>query len=212
MGITDFENIVVSSTNSPEKLISCRGTVNISPLILNDLTYIFGQGPSAEKTFTVSGVNLIDNITILPPLNYEISTSSGNLFSPVDPIILSPTLGVVGKTIIYARLKVNLTVQQYNEKVQLSSNQATSKFVSIIGKVDSIGTALINPLDNELIVTVLNGAIKIHNLESGKQIDIFNAIAQKTKSIQSTSGDNYIMLPHGIHIIRIGTQVKKIIL
>lgn len=59
---------------------SSTPTITVSPTALTGFTYLVGNGPSAEQTFTTSGSNLTGNITITAPTNYEISLTSEVLF------------------------------------------------------------------------------------------------------------------------------------
>ncbi len=70
-----------------------------SPSSLDGFTYEEGEGPSEKQQFTVSGQNLIDDITITAPENYEISETSGSGYT--DEIVLSPTDGEVTETDIF---------------------------------------------------------------------------------------------------------------
>ena len=207
-----FENIIITSTDAPTHQVLCPGTVNFAPIMLNNLIYNFGQGPSVEKSFTVSGFNLTDNLSIVPPVNYEISLCSGNQFAPTNPIVLSPTSGTVNKTIVYTRLKANLAVNSYNEKVLLMSSQATEKSVTLEGKVDTISTAINNLFENEIVISSVAGGLIVQQVEDGKRIEVFNALGQKIISVKSKSGANFISICKGIYIIKVGVNTKKIIL
>jgi hypothetical protein len=207
-----FENISITTSNAPDHLVSCQGTVNIAPFGVSDFVYVFGEGPSAEKTFTVSGFNLTDNILVNPPLNFEISIGTGNQFVATNPIVLTPTNGTVNKTIIYARLKKHLEVNPYFEKVVLTSNLATEKSVLLIGKVDSLANSIANIYQNSFKIIYQQGGLKIQNLKEGIEIEIFNSIGQKIKSILSNTGDNFISLSHGIYFIKANSEIRKVIL
>ena len=89
--------------------------VTVTPLALMGFTYIEGNGPSAEQSFTVSGFNLSGNITITPATDFDISESSGSGFAQT-PIVLNPVGGNVEETTIYVRLKAGLAVGNYNDE------------------------------------------------------------------------------------------------
>ena len=40
---------------------------SVNPSSLSGFTYVVGSGPSAEQSFTISGSNLTDDISIAPP-------------------------------------------------------------------------------------------------------------------------------------------------
>ncbi|MBV5343649.1 hypothetical protein JZU68_08625, partial [bacterium] len=86
-----YRNAVLSSSNnvSPNPYISTNEsnvatlnvyvpTISTSVSTLTGFSYIVGNGPSAEQTFTIEGIHLNDNISITPTTNYEISTTAGS--------------------------------------------------------------------------------------------------------------------------------------
>ncbi len=109
-------------------------TLSVSPDVLSGFTYAEGAGPSAEQTFTVSGSNLRDDISILTSTNYEISETSGSGFT--STITLDQSGGIVEGTTIYVRLKAGLSAGSYNsEEITASSTGADNKTVSCSGSV-----------------------------------------------------------------------------
>ncbi|NBW28727.1 MAG: hypothetical protein EBR38_09205, partial [Flavobacteriaceae bacterium] len=58
---------------------------------------------SAEQNFTVSGTNLVSDLTITAPTGYEVSLTSGSSFAGF--VTLTPTSNTVNSTTIYVRLK-----------------------------------------------------------------------------------------------------------
>jgi len=116
--------------------ISTDPTITVTPNMLSGFTYLQGNGPSSEQSFTVSGVNLTGNIVITPPINYEISTTSGTNFVAQNPITLTQNSGVVIATQIFVRLKDALLQGTYNsELITLSSLGALNKTVTCNGSV-----------------------------------------------------------------------------
>jgi hypothetical protein len=108
-------------------------TVTVNPSTLTGFTYLEGNGPSAEQTFTVEGSNLTNNITIAASTNYEISETSGSGYT--SPITLTPIGGTVNSTTIYVRLIAGLSAGTYNEDITCSSTNATPKTVACSGEV-----------------------------------------------------------------------------
>lgn len=145
--INDASNniiIEIQNTGATERIMiddftwtaSTAPAISVSTTSLSGYTYNYGAGPSAEQSFTVSGINLSNDISIAPPTNYEISTGTGGSFSATNPITLSPSSGTVSSTTIYTRLKAGLAMGDYNsENVTASSTGATSKTVSLNGTV-----------------------------------------------------------------------------
>ena len=97
------------------------------------LDYFEGNGPSAEQSFSVEGVNLTTNITVTPPTNFEISTTSGSGFS-TSPIVLTETGGSVSATVIYVQLAAGLTANTYNGNATITSG-ALAEMVNLDGTV-----------------------------------------------------------------------------
>jgi len=104
-----------------------------SPSSLDGFTYVEGEGPSEEQQFTVSGQNLLDDITINAPDNYEISETSGSGYT--DEIVLSQTAGEVAATDIFVILKDGLAIGTYEETIEITSEDADMREVSLEGEV-----------------------------------------------------------------------------
>ncbi len=100
--------ILIGQTSEP--------VVTVTPLTLTGFSYIEGDGPSAEQSFTVSGFNLSDDITITDATDFEISLASGDDFEAQSTITLTTTGGNVEATSIFVRMKAGLTVGEYNDE------------------------------------------------------------------------------------------------
>jgi hypothetical protein len=128
--------------------VSTDPTITVSTASLSGFSYITGNGPSANQTFTVSGSNLTNHITITPPAQYEISQDGTNFFLTYGSITLVISGGAVAPTTIYVRLKENLPIGNYNQDITLSSFGAPSKTVSCSGSVIPV---LPNLVINEIL-------------------------------------------------------------
>jgi len=130
--------------------------ITLSTTSLTNFSYVFGNGPSAEQSFTAEGSDLSANITLTPPTNYEISTGTGGAFSPTSPITLTHTGGTVATTTIYVRLKAGLSINSYNnENISATSTDATTKTISCDGAVT--GTTPVEPTAGDLVITEVVG-------------------------------------------------------
>ncbi len=133
--------ITCSSTGVTTKTISCTGTVTTAPVItaapasLTGFSYTYAAGPSAQQSFTVGGTNLIENITVTPPTDYEISTTSGSGFA-------TTALSVTSGTVIYVRLKSGLGVGSWSENIVLTSTGANPVNVACSGTISPAPTIL----------------------------------------------------------------------
>jgi hypothetical protein len=116
------------------KGIGSAPSVSLSVSSLTGFTYISGNGPSANQTFTCSGSNLSSTISLTAPTDYEISLSSGSGFG--SSLSLSPTTGTVAATTIYTRLKSGLAIGTYNnEVITAASTGASNQTVTCNGTV-----------------------------------------------------------------------------
>ena len=82
--------------------------LEVTPFSITGLDYFLGEGPSAAKSYSVSGFNLdgSGNITVTAPEDFEIATSSGGTFH--ESLALPFAGGIItGQPLtIYARLAV----------------------------------------------------------------------------------------------------------
>ena len=62
---------------------------------------------STEQTFTISGTDLLNTVTVQPPTGFEVSLSSGTGY--FDHLNLFPISGTIATTIIYIRFKPTTT-------------------------------------------------------------------------------------------------------
>ena len=90
--------------------------VTVTPLTLTGFSYVEGNGPSTEQSFTVSGFNLNNNITISDATHYEISLTSGEEFVAQNTLTLTVSGGNLEETAVYVRLKAGLDVGEYNDE------------------------------------------------------------------------------------------------
>lgn len=132
-----------SCSYATTKSIALSGTVSNQPLLsivganVTGLNYSVGEGPSVEKSFEISGSSLNSLVFIYAPVNFEISTTSGNDFSASNSIILPQSGGNVNSTNIYCRLKAGLDPGNYSENVTVASTGAVSQIVSLAGQVNN---------------------------------------------------------------------------
>jgi len=111
-------------------------TLTVSTTALSGFTYVEGNGPSNEVTFTVSGDDLTANATVSAPSDYEVSLTSGSGFASSVP--LTQTSGDIDgepKT-VYVRLKAGLAEDTYTiGNVTVASAGATTLNLSVNGTV-----------------------------------------------------------------------------
>ena len=100
--------LLVGQTSDP--------VVTVTPLALTGFTYMEGNGPSDEQSFTVSGLNLSGNVVIAEAADYEISLAWGDDFAAQSTITLNHSNGTIEETSVYVRLKAGLAVGEYNDE------------------------------------------------------------------------------------------------
>ncbi|MCG1035349.1 lamin tail domain-containing protein [Polaribacter sargassicola] len=100
---------------------------------ITGLDYFEGYGPSMEGVFTVGGLNLTTDISVAAPTNFEISLTSGGTFT--NSIVLTPTDGIIGSTIIYVRLKADLGVGSYSEDLTVSYTGLDDVLIALSGEI-----------------------------------------------------------------------------
>ncbi|HHT21773.1 MAG TPA: DUF1533 domain-containing protein [Bacteroidales bacterium] len=132
--ITFTSGTLTSATSVAFDIPAPVPALSINPTSLTGFSYMAGAGPSDEKSFTVSGVNLTADITITAPASYEISKTTGASFVSESPIILTQAGGTVAETTIYVRLKAGLAAGSYNENITLASG-TLNETLSLTGKV-----------------------------------------------------------------------------
>ena len=105
-----------------------------TPATISELDYVTGNGPSAPKTFTVSGSNLTADITLaLSGTYFEMSLSEGSGYT--NSLTLTQTAGAVDETTVYVRLKEGLEINDYAGTITLTSAGATDKTINLSGNV-----------------------------------------------------------------------------
>ncbi len=135
------ESISVSTLGAQTESVVCSGAVlepgiTVAPASLSGFSYMFGLGPSSEKSFNVSGQNLYENLIISAPSEFEISASPAGSFS--SSLTLHPNGSSLSPTTVYVRIKAGLNIGTYNNKnIVLSSSGATNQTVSCSGTVIS---------------------------------------------------------------------------
>lgn len=106
----------------------------VNPATLSGFTYVVDNGPSAEQTFTVSGLDLTGDIVVTAPTNYELALASVGPFAASQTLV--PVAGTVAETTIFVRLVAGLAVGEYNnEVINITSTGATAVTVTCSGEV-----------------------------------------------------------------------------
>ncbi|HEY6505703.1 MAG TPA: pectinesterase family protein [Chitinophagaceae bacterium] len=111
-------NVAVSGTTSAPSFMTVTGTLNAFSQVLGT--------PSSMQTYTISGTGLTQNITITPPLNYQVSGDGGTTwFTNALPLVLTQAGGVVAATTISVRLNAPALGAYSGNISNVSSGTAT---------------------------------------------------------------------------------------
>jgi len=127
-------NIWDGTGNVSGVLVVTKPVITLSGESLSGFYYYEGSGPSGHQSFTISGADMIGDISLTAPAAYEISTSEGSGYA--SSLSLTNASGTIAATTIYARLKAGLAAGTYNNQlITASSNNATSVTISCSGTV-----------------------------------------------------------------------------
>jgi hypothetical protein len=136
-GVTTPPTLALSGTVSPPV-----PTITLSPTSVTGLTYVVGTGPSTGSAYLVSGMFLTpaaDNISIVAPTNFEISTTLAGTYA--DNLTIPYTANTLPSTTIYARLKTGLAQNSYAGNIaQTGGGVITAVNEAVSGVVTSVGT------------------------------------------------------------------------
>lgn len=123
----------------PSETASATYTINnpepeliVNPSSLSDFNYVFGDGPSDTKTFSISGTDLTDIVRVIASENYEVClTSDGSYAGNLEIILVSGTVD----TLVYVRLAEGLAVDEYLGNITVTCD-TLQKNVELSGMVN----------------------------------------------------------------------------
>ena len=177
------------------------------------LMFVNGTGPTLTQRIKVSAYKLTSDVIVTAGSKLEISTDT--LFGTTAASITLPKdTGTIVGTFIYVRLKSGLAAGTYTDattKVNLSSVGFTSHEKQFVGIVS--GTVAISTLNaSNLKCFASNGQIHIIGVEAGKQIEIYNIMGQKVKSVTASENTFIPLANTGIYLIKVDAFVQKVFL
>lgn len=189
---TNTRTSATTPTGASTTAVCIIPTITVSSTSLSSLSYCDGLGPSTSQSYTVSGINLTDNIVLTASINYEISSGSGY----TNTLTLTQSGGNVSTTTIYVRLKSGLSVASYNsEIISHTSTGATTKNVTCSGSVNArpttavlAGTATIcNATATNLTVTIAGGVSPFTVVHSGGTVNSYTSASNISVSPSSNT-------------------------
>lgn len=124
-----------TSTTSDTAVLSSKPMISVTAG-LSDFLQGIGT-PSSTQTYLVSGLNIIDSIKIIPPVNYEVSANSGTTwYNTTTPLGLKPTNGTVNNTTITLRLNGS-SVGIFNDNIIHAATLADTVKTALRGTIQA---------------------------------------------------------------------------
>lgn len=131
---TSTYNYLTTSAPTASATTNAGPSISVTGSALDFGSIVTGNS-SAEGNYTVSGSNLVADITITPPTGYEVATD------PLGPYSGSVTLtrsgNTVNSTIIYARFSPSSAAGTMSGNISHTSTGATTQNLSVTGKAIS---------------------------------------------------------------------------
>ena len=129
-----FSNVLrLRVATAADVLFTHPAGITVTPAALSGFSYVYEEGPSTVKTFTISGVSLTAPTYIYPSENYQISSFPGETFYPENMITINTT-GTYNYT-IKVRLKAGLEIGAYNESLTISQAEIDDVTLPLSGNV-----------------------------------------------------------------------------
>jgi predicted outer membrane repeat protein len=139
---------------------------------------------STEQSYTVSGTNLMDDLMIIAPEEFELSLTSGDYTGKTDTLTITPTTGTVGVTDVYVRFSPTTGGVKSDLINHTSYGLPTLDTV----RVDGIGAAPNMVVDNSSIAF---GSVEMYTFSDEESYEV---------SAVYLTGDMVITAPTGFEI------------
>ncbi len=117
-------------------------TITTSVTSLSDVGYNTTDFSQQVKSFTVSGSNLTNNVTITAPTNFEVCKTENGTYTL--SVTFDKGSGTLSAQTVYVRLATDRTAGEYEGNISCTSKDATAKNVAISGKVPFTVTWKVN--------------------------------------------------------------------
>lgn len=133
--ITDTDSTscsLLATITDPGVCSSAIPVITLTPPSLTGFNHVVGT-PSAEQTFTASGIALTADLVLTAPTDFEISLTSGIGYT--NTISLVPTTGTVSATTIYTRGNA-ATMGMFSGSILGTSTGADNDTVMVSGNAD----------------------------------------------------------------------------
>jgi hypothetical protein len=121
--------------------LSSSPSINASVSTLPSFVSSGISNPSDEQSFTVSGSNLTSDITLTPPIGYQVSTTSGSGFG--SSVTLTHSGGTVNTITIYVRFNPSVLAEQIGGNIACTSTGASTQNIAVSGEVTNLSPGAI---------------------------------------------------------------------
>ncbi|NOT73687.1 MAG: T9SS type A sorting domain-containing protein [Cyclobacteriaceae bacterium] len=150
----------------------------------------FSQGlglPSAIQAYTISGANLTNDVTITPPIGYEISLNGTSWTGNANPLVLTQSGSSIPTTTISVRLN-SPTTGSFPGKISHRSAGATTVDVNVTGDVQT------DPL--AVAKTIQYWPLTVNALDDDPSRDLGLLTTQPTfKKLSLSNGTTVVSIP-----------------
>lgn len=136
-GNTYYYYVVASKTGLATHTTD-KTSISSTPTMTVGTVGAFSQGlglPSSAQYYAFSAVNLLGDVTITPPINYQISTDAGVTWS-FGPLSISPVSGTIASRTVGLRLNSS-TVGTFSGNVLNASSGAIDATIAVTGTVQA---------------------------------------------------------------------------
>ncbi|NBS15190.1 MAG: hypothetical protein EBT57_10405, partial [Verrucomicrobia bacterium] len=178
------QNLSVSGT-----VISITPAIGLSLSTLSGFATVAGTA-SPSQSYTVSGANLSNAVTVTAPAGFEVGPDNANFGSTLS---LSPSGGSLSNVPVYVRLAASATVGNYSASVSHTSGGAATQSLSVSGVVDSPNPAILlstNSLGGFSAVAGNSSAVKSYSL-SGTSLKGAITVGSSTNFEIGTSTNSF---------------------
>jgi len=144
LGVGTYNDIITaSSAGSTSRTITVSGIVTnqpqiiVTPSALTGMSYVLGFGPSTPaQTFIVKGTNILGNVTVTAPADFEISKSATTGFTSGSFTFTKADVETSSGKTVWVRLKSGLSTSTYNQNITLTATYAADVTVNCQGTVN----------------------------------------------------------------------------
>jgi hypothetical protein len=181
--------------------VTLRGTfVNPTLTATGTLTSLYtNQGtPSAPTAFQLDGTNIIGNVTVAAPSNFEVSSDGANYSASIS---VPTTGGTLTGQIIYVRINQSAPIGTYTGNITVS----TTGLADILVPLDATNTVDVATLQSQTISFTLSSPVTYGispiTLNGTSTSGLTVAYASSNTNVATVSGNTLFIVGAGTAII-----------